>query len=437
MAATDAVPQRKSDIRQTTSPAPFQTEPGRPHPLGATVDKEGVNFSVFSRNATTVELLLFERHDHVQPIQVIKLKPPNHQTFFFWHVYVKGLKPGAHYAYRVDGPQDLHGKGFRFNRNKVLVDPYALGNTKALFNRDDAVGPADNLATSMRSVVIDVHDYDWEGDQPLRPPTKDLIIYEMHVAGFTRHASSGVKHPGTFSGVIEKIPYLKELGITAVELLPVMQYDSKEALRMTPYGSGPLVEINDEKSRMVDLERGESFGFLGFDFRYLRSLRGAMRPHYTPKLKKRTALMRELKEVFRRHRSQPIERVISLINPMLRGWVNYFAVGHSSECFSFVKDWVEKKVSKLHSVSPCRMANTVVLLSSRFKPIARSTAAGLAVSFVQASSMGPADAWAYPVGQGCTYQISEAYSRMVLSLENLPELAMLAMTLRVHSSGLR
>jgi RNA-directed DNA polymerase len=106
------------------------------------------------------------------------------------------------------------------------------------------------------------------------------------------------------------------------------------------------VEINDEKSRMVDLERGESFGFLGFDFRQLRSLRGVMRPHYTPKLKKRTALMRELKEVFRRHRSQPMERVISLINPMLRGWVNYFAVGHSSECFSFIKDWVEKKVRR-------------------------------------------------------------------------------------------
>ena len=106
------------------------------------------------------------------------------------------------------------------------------------------------------------------------------------------------------------------------------------------------VEVNDEKSRTVDLERGESFGFLGFDFRYLRSLRGAMRPHYTPKLKKRTALMRELKEVFRRHRSQPIGRVINLINPMLRGWVNYFAVGHSSECFSFVKDWVEKKVRR-------------------------------------------------------------------------------------------
>jgi RNA-directed DNA polymerase len=106
------------------------------------------------------------------------------------------------------------------------------------------------------------------------------------------------------------------------------------------------VEINDEKSRIVDLERGESFGFLGFDFRYLRSLRGAMRPHYTPKLKKRTALLRELKEVFRRYRSQPIDRVISLINPMLRGWVNYFAAGHSSECFSYIKDWVEKKVRR-------------------------------------------------------------------------------------------
>jgi RNA-directed DNA polymerase len=95
------------------------------------------------------------------------------------------------------------------------------------------------------------------------------------------------------------------------------------------------VEINDEKSRIVDLERGESFGFLGFDFRYLRRRRGAWRPHYTPKLKKRTALMRELKAVFRRYRSQPIERVMNLINPVLRGWVNYFAVGHSSECFSF------------------------------------------------------------------------------------------------------
>jgi len=106
------------------------------------------------------------------------------------------------------------------------------------------------------------------------------------------------------------------------------------------------VEINEEKSRIVDLCRGESFGFLGFDFRQVRSLRGAWRAHYTPKLKKRTALLRKLKDVFRRHQSQPVGRVVKLINPVLRGWVNYFAVGHSSECFNFVKDWVEKKVRR-------------------------------------------------------------------------------------------
>jgi len=106
------------------------------------------------------------------------------------------------------------------------------------------------------------------------------------------------------------------------------------------------VEINEEKSRIVDLGRGESFGFLGFDFRQVRSLRGAWRAHYTPKLKKRTALLRKLKDMFGRNQSQPVGRVVKLINPVLRGWVNYFAVGHSSECFSFVKDWVEKKIKR-------------------------------------------------------------------------------------------
>jgi RNA-directed DNA polymerase len=106
------------------------------------------------------------------------------------------------------------------------------------------------------------------------------------------------------------------------------------------------VEINEEKSRTVDLGRGESFGFLGFEFRRIRSRRGVWRAHYTPKLTKRTALLRKLKDVFRSHQSQPVDRVVKLINPMLRGWVNYFAVGHSSECFSFIKDWVEKKVRR-------------------------------------------------------------------------------------------
>jgi RNA-directed DNA polymerase len=106
------------------------------------------------------------------------------------------------------------------------------------------------------------------------------------------------------------------------------------------------VEINEEKSRIVDLIRGESFGFLGFDFRRIRSMQGAWRAHYTPKLKKRTALLRKLTDVFRSFQSQPVDRVVQLINPILRGWVQYFAVGHASECFSYIKDWVEKKIRR-------------------------------------------------------------------------------------------
>ncbi len=222
------------------SPPRYATAPGRAHPLGAIPDSAGVNFSVFSRNATAVELLLFDEHDQGEPAQIIKFDPAANKTFFFWHVRVKGLKPGAHYAYRVDGPTGLHGQGFRYDPQKVLIDPYARGDTNTLWNRADACGPGNNLATSMRSVVIDMSDYDWEEDRPLTRPINELVIYEMHVGGFTRHPSSSVKHPGTFSAVVEKIPYLTELGITAVELLPVMEYDSKEVVRMKPDGSGPL-----------------------------------------------------------------------------------------------------------------------------------------------------------------------------------------------------
>jgi RNA-directed DNA polymerase len=106
------------------------------------------------------------------------------------------------------------------------------------------------------------------------------------------------------------------------------------------------IQINEEKSRTVDLARGESFGFLGFDFRRVRSLQGKWRAQYTPKLKKRTALLQQLREVFGRYRSQPVNGVVEIINPILRGWVNYFAIGHSSRCFKFVKRWVELKVRR-------------------------------------------------------------------------------------------
>jgi len=209
----------------------YQVEPGHPHPLGAVPNKDGVNFSVFSENATFVQLLLFDKYDDSEPKHVIELDPKINKTFHFWHVYVRGLKSGAHYAYRVNGPQDLHGAGHRFNKNKVLIDPYAKGNTNALWNRSSAVGREDNVATSMRSIVIDISNYDWEGDRPLNRPISETIIYELHVSGFTKSPSSGSKHLGTFSGIIDKIPYLKELGITAIELLPVFDFDEKNILQ--------------------------------------------------------------------------------------------------------------------------------------------------------------------------------------------------------------
>ena len=219
---------------------PLPVAEGSPHPLGATVYPHGVNFSVFSENAAGVELLLFEKDRDLYPSQTIKLDPLKNRTFAFWHVFVRGLKPEVFYAYRVDGPFKPE-EGHRFNPNKVLIDPYAKGNSDRLWQRNNAIGPEDNLTTSMRSAVIDLSGYDWEGDAPLHIRMEDTIIYELHVGGFTRSPSSGVRHPGTFAGVIEKIPYLRALGINAVELLPVFDFDDKEVLRIGPDGK-PLTD---------------------------------------------------------------------------------------------------------------------------------------------------------------------------------------------------
>jgi isoamylase len=208
----------------------FAVEPGWAHPLGAIPDADGVNFSLFSQNATAVELLIFDEHDDPEPAQAIALDPKRNKTFHFWHAYLRGLKPGMHYAFRVDGPPDP-AQGHRFNRNKVLLDPYARGITKNLWKRGDACGPDDNLVASMRGAIIDVSDYDWEGDQPLRRPLSQSVIYEVHVGSFTKSPTSGAKHPGTFVALIEKIPHLQELGVTAVELLPVFEFDDREVLR--------------------------------------------------------------------------------------------------------------------------------------------------------------------------------------------------------------
>jgi isoamylase len=213
------------------NPQAFKTDDGAPHPLGATIRPDGVNFSLYSGGASGVELLLFDQHDSPQPLQTITLIPARNKTFHFWHVFVRGLRAGTHYAFRVTGPSAADA-GLRYNRNKVLIDPYARGNTKTVWNRGEACNETDNVSTSLRSVVIDPADYDWEGDRPLNRPIEQTIIYEMHVRGFTNSPSSKVEHPGTFAGLIEKIPYLKDLGVTAVELMPMFDFDEKAPLRI-------------------------------------------------------------------------------------------------------------------------------------------------------------------------------------------------------------
>ena len=221
-----------------------QPAAGKGHPLGATVSAGGANFSLFSRSATRVELLFFDRADDARPSRIIELDPLVHRTYHYWHALVPGVKAGQLYGYRVHGPSDA-ASGMRFDSTKVLLDPYGRGvAVPPNYSRKAAMQPGDNAATAMKSVVMDPSAYDWEGDLPLHRPASRTIIYEMHVRGFTRHPSSGVAEAkrGTYAGLIEKIPYLQDLGITAVELLPVFQFDAQDAPseRVNYWGYAPV-----------------------------------------------------------------------------------------------------------------------------------------------------------------------------------------------------
>ena len=205
--------------------------PGESAPLGASPLPAGVNFSVYSRHAQGIELILFDSVDDRRPARVVRMDPVANRTYHYWHVFVPGLRAGQIYGYRAFGPFDP-GHGMRFDATKVLLDPYGRSVVvPRSYDREAARGREDNTAAAMKSVVVDPGTYDWEGDAPLRRPSARTIIYEMHVRGFTRHPNSGVSEAkrGTFAGLIEKVPYLQELGITAVELLPVFQFDVQDA----------------------------------------------------------------------------------------------------------------------------------------------------------------------------------------------------------------
>jgi isoamylase len=204
----------------------------------------GVNFSVFSRSATAMEVVFFDQEDDSRPSRVIALDPVLNRTYHYWHVFVPGAQAGQIYGFRAHGPFEPSG-GFRFDASKLLLDPYGRGVVvPKAYSRDACRNAGDNAATAMKSVVVDPHAYDWEGDRRLERPSSRAIVYEMHVRGFTANPNSGVADGkrGTYAGLIEKIPYLQQLGITAVELLPVFQFDHQDAPpgRLNYWGYAPI-----------------------------------------------------------------------------------------------------------------------------------------------------------------------------------------------------
>ncbi|HEV3029446.1 MAG TPA: isoamylase, partial [Planctomycetota bacterium] len=212
-------------------PAIPEVSRGQSFPPGSRLRQGGANFSIYSKHAESMELLLFPDGEATRPSRVIPLSAPLHRTYHYWHVFVPGIQAGQVYGWRAKGPFDPD-RGLRFDPGKLLLDPYARAiAVPKSYSRAAACLPGDTTATAMKSVVADLRRYDWEGDRILGRPFSRTVIYEMHVRGFTAHPNSGLPEElrGTYRGLVEKIPYLKSLGITAVELMPVFQFDSQDA----------------------------------------------------------------------------------------------------------------------------------------------------------------------------------------------------------------
>lgn len=195
--------------------ARFRTRIGNRLPGGATWSKEGANFSVYSYDAINIELLLYKTATSTKPFQVIELDPNTQRTFFSWHVFVEKLPVGTYYNWHV---QKRDGAWWE------VLDPWARAVSDEGWDRGQPISPTNGL----RGIVTDTH-YEWFDATFTPKPLDGAVIYEVHVGGYTQHPSSGAQRPGRFAGLIEKIPYLKELGITHVELLPVMAFDEQDA----------------------------------------------------------------------------------------------------------------------------------------------------------------------------------------------------------------
>ena len=215
--------------------SPLNLGPGVPLPQGVSFHEDWVNFSLFSRHAEQVSLLLF-LPGQTKMWREIFFDSELNRTGDIWHIQLWGLPAEIEYGYRVVGPYDPVGSGHCFDNDLFLLDPYAkaLSNGGTWGQKVTLKGGSASDRRFVRRGVVSHNDFDWGHDRPLNVPLRDSVIYELHVRGFTRHESSGVDHPGTYQGLVEKIPYLKELGITAVELMPVYEFMENEELFVDP-----------------------------------------------------------------------------------------------------------------------------------------------------------------------------------------------------------
>ena len=216
---------------------------GAPAPLGATCRPGAVDFAVYAPHADQVDLVLFDGPDDPAPAAVLRLDPARHRTGPYWHVRVPGTGHGQVYGWKAHGP-DRPVAGQPAAGDKLLLDPRARAVAgQARYDRRRAALPGDNTAQALRSVVVDPARYDWRGDRPLPPPTRE-VIYEAHVRAFTAHASSGLPEGlrGTYAGLAARAGYLRDLGVTAVELLPVFEFDTQDAPpgRVNAWGYSPV-----------------------------------------------------------------------------------------------------------------------------------------------------------------------------------------------------
>jgi glycogen operon protein len=220
----------KPGAASAVSPLRYATRPGSRFPVGASAREDGVNFCIFSRHATRVELLLFAQAGAGTPMQTVVLDPDVNRSFFFWHVFVEGLPVGTHYAWRMDGPCDTAATGRRFYAGRELLDPWAQAVSDALWDRARACAGPEGGPSVLRGIVVEpIVSTARPVTRPWKSPDLEgAVIYEMHVGGFTRHPSAGVACPGSFAALKEKIPYLQALGVTHVELMPVMGFDAQD-----------------------------------------------------------------------------------------------------------------------------------------------------------------------------------------------------------------